>query len=220
MQITQFHIDHFKPTFLYIKQHSVTGKLYFGKTSRKNVESYTGSGIHWGRHISAHGRDKVVTLWWCLFTDIHSLVSTATDMSDIMQITESEDWLNFKPENGLDGGSAIGFNGFKGKAQTEKQKSIVSALGRIRPATDKMRENMSRVGKMPRTQKQRAASRANGLAKARPKEIRNHVCPICNIHFSKFEFCHHTFNHNKTCSRKCASHLNPRNQFSSPNSTL
>ena len=36
----------FKPTFLYIKQHTVTGKLYFGKTTQ-NPETYLGSGTYW-----------------------------------------------------------------------------------------------------------------------------------------------------------------------------
>jgi hypothetical protein len=113
--ISQLHRDNFKPTFLYIKQHTETGKLYFGKTTKKNVERYTGSGIHWGRHTTAHGKDKVVTLWYCLFTDIETLVGTAVTMSEIMDITGSDDWLNFKPENGLDGGSFKGFNGWAGK---------------------------------------------------------------------------------------------------------
>lgn len=36
----------FEPTYLYIKQHSITGKLYFGKTV-KNPEKYNGSGSPW-----------------------------------------------------------------------------------------------------------------------------------------------------------------------------
>lgn len=43
----------FRPTFLYIKQHTITGKLYFGKTS-KNLDkmlSYKGSGKYWLDHI-------------------------------------------------------------------------------------------------------------------------------------------------------------------------
>ena len=126
MIITEFHRQQFKPTYLYIKQHTITGKLYFGKTSRKNVESYTGSGIHWGRHISLHGKNKVITLWYCLFTDIDILVETALKMSDIMNITESDDWLNFKPESGLDGGSFKGFNGWAGKKHTEEHKKYIS----------------------------------------------------------------------------------------------
>ena len=141
MQIIQFHIDHFKPTYLYIKQHSITGKFYFGKTTRKNVEKYTGSGIHWGRHISLHGKDKVITLWYCLFTDIHVLVDTALNMSSIMDITESDDWLNFKPESGLDGGSFVGFNGFKGKKHSIEHIEKLRKLGKERPVTENMRNS-------------------------------------------------------------------------------
>lgn len=39
---TQSQIDNFKPTFLYLKQHSVTGKLYFGKTVSKDPSKYKG----------------------------------------------------------------------------------------------------------------------------------------------------------------------------------
>lgn len=159
MIITEFHRQRFTPTYLYIKQHTITGKLYFGKTTKKNVEKYTGSGIHWGRHINLHDKDKVATLWYCLFTDIDNLVETALKMSEIMNITESDDWLNFKPESGLDGGSFKGFNGFAGKKQTEKQRTIVTELGKTRPATDNMRANMARVGKLPRTQAQSDASK-------------------------------------------------------------
>ena len=145
MNITQLHIDHFKPTFLYIKQHSETGKLYFGKTSRKNVEQYTGSGIHWGRHISLHGKDKVVTLWYCLYTDIYTLVNTAIAMSELMDITESDNWLNFKPESGLDGGSFKGFNGWAGKKHSEEHKQYLSNKYKGHKVTDKayaaMRKN-------------------------------------------------------------------------------
>jgi hypothetical protein len=140
MQITQFHIDHFKPTYLYIKQHSVTGKLYFGKTTR-NVEKYTGSGIHWGRHISLHGKDKVVTLWYCLFTDIQTLYDTAVKMSEIMDIVESEDFLNFKPETGLDGGSSVGFSGFAGKKHTAAHIEKLREQGRTRQVTENMRKS-------------------------------------------------------------------------------
>jgi hypothetical protein len=125
MIITPFHRQQFKPTYLYIKQHAITGKLYFGKTARNNVEKYNGSGIHWSRHVKTHGKDKVVTLWYCLFTDIDNLVETALKMSEIMNIVESDDWLNFKPETGLDGGSV---KGHKNKpCSDERRDNIKSA---------------------------------------------------------------------------------------------
>ena len=44
----------FNPTWLYIKEHNVTGLKYFGKTTRDPLK-YKGSGTHWTRHISKHG---------------------------------------------------------------------------------------------------------------------------------------------------------------------
>jgi hypothetical protein len=146
--ITQLHKDNFKPTYLYIKQHTETGKLYFGKTTRKNVERYTGSGIHWGRHITAHGKDKVVTLWYCLFTDIETLVETAVAMSDIMDITGSNNWLNFKPESGLDGGSFKGFNGWAGKRHSEEHKKYIAEKYRGKPRSVQIKEKCHLRGPM------------------------------------------------------------------------
>ena len=157
--ITQFHRKNFKPTYLYIKKHTETGKMYFGKTTRTNVEKYLGSGIHWTRHIKAHGKDKVVTLWYFLFTDIESLVDAATFMSDVLNIVDSSDWLNIKPESGLDGGSFKGFNGWAGKKHSPEHIKKLKKLGAERLATEKMKANMSRIGKLPRTQAQIEASR-------------------------------------------------------------
>lgn len=92
----------FNPTYLYIKQHSITNKLYFGKTIR-NPETYYGSGLHWVRHIKVHGRNYVTTLWYELFTDIVELQNFAISFSRDMNIVESKQWLNMKLENGLDG---------------------------------------------------------------------------------------------------------------------
>lgn len=93
---------YFTPTYLYIKRHSVTGKLYFGKTIR-DPETYFGSGLHWKRHIEKHGKDHVETLWYCLFIDKESCPEFALNFSEQRQIVESKEWLNVKPENGLDG---------------------------------------------------------------------------------------------------------------------
>lgn len=44
----------FKPTYLYIKTHQITGLKYFGKTIN-NPYRYYGSGIYWLRHLKEHG---------------------------------------------------------------------------------------------------------------------------------------------------------------------
>lgn len=94
-------------TYLYIKQHAVTNKLYFGKTNR-NPEKYLGSGLHWMRHLEKHGKENVVTLWYHLFEDQNECTEFALSFSKQMGIVESNQWLNMKPENGLDGGSVKG----------------------------------------------------------------------------------------------------------------
>jgi hypothetical protein len=97
---------HFKPTFLYIKKHTITGKLYFGKTIKhdKRFEEYLGSGKHWTGHIRKHGVEFIETIWYCLYTDIDLLVEAALSLSNTMDIVLSESWANMTPETGLGGG--------------------------------------------------------------------------------------------------------------------
>lgn len=110
----------FKPTFLYIKQHSITGLLYFGKTTKKNVEKYSGSGVHWKKHLKKHGNDTV-TLWYCLFTDQESCVEFATMFSKSHNIVESPEWANLIEENGLDG-AQVGHPSFITDHETVRRK--------------------------------------------------------------------------------------------------
>lgn len=92
-----------KPTYLYIKKHSITGVKYFGKTISKDPYKYQGSGIHWQRHIKKHGKEHIVTLWVSdLYYDT-SIIEHALQFSYENNITKSKDWANQKPENGLDG---------------------------------------------------------------------------------------------------------------------
>jgi hypothetical protein len=116
----------FMPTFLYIKQHNITGKLYFGKTT-KNPEKYLGSGLHWVRHINKHGKEHVVNLWYCLFLDKTECVALAINFSKQNSIIESNDWLNLIAENGLDGGGDGSH--FRGKSQSAQHvKSRISNM--------------------------------------------------------------------------------------------
>ena len=92
----------YTPTYLYIKQHSVTEKLYFGKT-KHSPDAYIGSGLYWLRHIKDHGKEHVVTLWYCLFLDKESIKEFALNFSKQENIVESECWANLIEENGLNG---------------------------------------------------------------------------------------------------------------------
>lgn len=93
----------FQSTYLYIKRHSVTEKLYFGKTTKKDPIKYLGSGTRWNNHIKKHGKEYVETLWYCLFTEKEELVKFALLVSEQQNITQSVYWLNLKPEDGLQG---------------------------------------------------------------------------------------------------------------------
>lgn len=113
-------MDKFKPTYLYIKQHNITGLKYFGKTVKSDPIKYKGSGKVWLRHINKHGND-VSTLWTQLFTDKEAIVEYATTFSINNDIVKSPDWANLKIEDGLWGG---GVKGIKINRTPEHNKKI------------------------------------------------------------------------------------------------
>jgi hypothetical protein len=76
--------------------------MYFGKTI-KNPEKYNGSGSYWTKHINKHGKEHVVTLWYCLFYDEQDCKEFALSFSEKQNIVESKDWANQIYENGTDG---------------------------------------------------------------------------------------------------------------------
>jgi hypothetical protein len=119
-------MEEFKPTFLYLKQHTITGMLYFGITTR-NVETYLGSGKRWLRHIKLHGKDKVVNLWYNLFLDQDSLKEFAKSQSREMNIVESESFANLKDELGIDGGTSY-------QTAESKHKMSISRKGKSQSA--------------------------------------------------------------------------------------
>ena len=96
----------FKPTWLYIKQHNVTGLKYFGKHSGINVNSYKGSGKYWTSHLSKHG-NNVSTVWAQLFFNKDDLIEYAIKFSQENNIVESSEWANLKPESGIDGSGNV-----------------------------------------------------------------------------------------------------------------
>jgi hypothetical protein len=91
------------PTYLYIKQHSITKKKYYGKTSNLDPYTYNGSGVYWTNHIKVHGKEHIVTLWVSdLYYDT-SIVEVALKFSADNDIVKSKEWANMEPENGLNG---------------------------------------------------------------------------------------------------------------------
>ena len=104
------------PTVLYIKQHSVTGLKYFGRTTSPDPYKYPGSGKYWTLHIEKHGKNLVDTTWVSEpYTDSVLISEYALAFSRNNNIVASDDWANLVEENGLDGGT-------KGNKHTDAHK--------------------------------------------------------------------------------------------------
>lgn len=88
--------------YLYIKTHNTTGLKYFGKTTKKDVHSYQGSGKHWKKHIKKHGYDVTTEIIGC-FGSEDECGEAALKFSVDENIVESDDWANLRLENGSDG---------------------------------------------------------------------------------------------------------------------
>ena len=73
-------IIEFKPTYLYIKTHKITGLKYFGKTTRTDPYTYKGSGVRWMNHIRKHGYD-ISTEILGYFVDKDACISAAIKFS-------------------------------------------------------------------------------------------------------------------------------------------
>lgn len=135
----------FKPTYLCIKQHTVTGKLYFCKTTNlfEEMISYKGSGLYWKRHIKKHG-NHIETIWYCLFIEKEELVKFALMCSEQWNIVTSKDssgkkiWANAIFENGLDGAP-------KGIVFTEEHCSNIALSRKGKIDSPEVRENKSKA---------------------------------------------------------------------------
>ena len=92
----------FRPTWLYVKIHTVTGKMYLGKTV-KDPRTYLGSGKYWRAHIKKHGTEFVQTLWCELFHDEESIRKAAQRLCNENKVVRSKWWANLVDENGVDG---------------------------------------------------------------------------------------------------------------------
>lgn len=118
---------YFKPTWLYVKRHKLTGLQYFGKTVSKDPYKYNGSGIYWTNHLSKHGKEHIETVWVQLFDNRDELIAFANTFSKMFNIVESKDWANLCIENGTDGGYRNN-NYFKIFNQKPKTKEIRNSI--------------------------------------------------------------------------------------------
>lgn len=151
---------------LYVKVHLDTGLKYFGKTT-KDAEKYKGSGKYWKRHIKVHGYNVKTIIIGQFEENDPMLVETAENFSRENDIVNDKGWANFKPENGLDGGSTSDVHtdesrrkmslAKKGKPLTlEHRKKLCEAL-KTRVHTDERNKkiSLSKMGK-PRSAETKA----------------------------------------------------------------
>lgn len=148
----------FKPTWLYVKQHNVTGLKYFGKTVRSDPYLYMGSGVKWRAHLTEFG-NNVSTIWVRLFETKDELMSYALQFSLDNNIVESNEWANLVIENGKAGGGVTGAN--KGRKLSEKTKAKMrkpkteehklamskALTGRVMSSESREKMSKSRIGK-------------------------------------------------------------------------
>lgn len=92
----------FRPTYLYIKTHNITGLKYFGKTVGDPYK-YKGSGVRWLNHLSVHG-NNVSTEVIGLFESKEECNNRALEFSIENNIVEEPGWANLIIEDGLMGG--------------------------------------------------------------------------------------------------------------------
>ena len=145
------------PTYLYIKQHSITGLKYFGKTTQDPYK-YKGSGLYWTNHIKKYGKEHIVTLWVSDPYHDTSISELAIQLSKENNIVESKEWANLKLENGLDGGSISNTesietrtkrsNSLKGKnlSNERKNKISISLTGKTQSIETRTKRSISQKG--------------------------------------------------------------------------
>ena len=111
--------DTFKPTFLLVMEHNITGLKYFCKTTLKDrVYRYKGSGVAWTKHLKEFGKDITVGVLG-FYTDAERCYEAAANFSREHNVANSDKWANIIPETGRNGASLSGDkNPFYGKKHT------------------------------------------------------------------------------------------------------
>lgn len=131
--------------YLYVKEHNVTGLKYLGYTSRDDYHSYPGSGVHWKRHLNAHGYNYTTTVLLASVSK-RDIKETGKFFSDLYNVVESTSWANLKPEEGAGGSHVVS------EEQKQKQSNWMKGryVGNKNPMYGKKRNDLSERNKLPK----------------------------------------------------------------------
>lgn len=131
-----------KVIFLYRKTHNITGLKYLGITS-KDPYKYVGSGKYWVSHVKQHGND--VTTEILKECTIDNVEYWGLHYSDLLNVVESDEYANLKPESGYGG------TGMLGKKHSSATKAKISETNMGHNVSDEARKKMSdsHKGKTP-----------------------------------------------------------------------
>lgn len=133
--------------YLYIKQHSITGLKYFGRTEKKNPFKYLGSGSYWTNHIKKYGKEYTKTLEIWGFDDQDLCTEFALKFSFDNNIVESKEWANLKYEDGTHYGGLC--------SEKTKQKISKANTGKLKGKTY---EEIHGIKRSAELRKQRSVS--------------------------------------------------------------
>lgn len=134
--------NNFKPTRLCIKK--LAGIYYFCKSTRKNIEQYTGSGVLWKARIKKYGAKNIKTIWisdWYYCPE--EIQNIALHFSEENDIVNSEIWANMAPEWGIDCYTRLGIK----EQQITKDKKSLARIGCKNPMYGKKGELSPHFGK-------------------------------------------------------------------------
>jgi hypothetical protein len=124
--------------YLYIKTHNITGLKYLGKTIQ-DPYTYNGSGVRWVKHLKKHGND-VTTEIIGQFATIEELTEISIPLSQKLNIVESKQWANLRPESG-DGGDTSQYIDYsklnRGKGQSYEQRYGIDKANELKQLRSK-----------------------------------------------------------------------------------
>lgn len=185
-------IMEFKPTYLMIKRHQVTGLMYFCKTATRDPLKYHGSGRYWKKHLKTHGK-LIETIWYQCFNSKEDLIEFALFFSEFYNIVGAVNngkkvWANEVPEDGLQGGQNRGMSGpLKGVKQPHvtaalkgKKRPEHSALLKNVPKSEEHKKNISESLKKHERTKEHSENISKSKTGKKLTKKRTHILVVCN----------------------------------------